>query len=90
MIQVNEVNACRTRSGQKKKKIEMSTLYRLCNKEQLFTSGTASQYDKMFEIACNGVTQDELACMLYICSNYRLDVIWKLITPLFNNAKEIK
>lgn len=70
-----------------KKPIKVAELYTLCNKEKLFTCGSAEQYSKMFEIAGNGVTQTELSYILYICSDYTLDVIHKMITPLFNKKE---
>ena len=70
-----------------KTKIEVSDLYRICNKEHLFTCGSVEQYDKMFELARNGVTQTELVYILYICSKYRLDVIHNMIAPLFTDKE---
>jgi hypothetical protein len=67
-------------------KIETNELYRFCNKHGLFTYGTARQYDKMFEITSNDITQDELANILYICSDCRLNEIYDMITPLFNGG----
>ena len=66
-----------------KKQIGMSELYGLCNKEQLFTCGSINQYDKMFELAAGGITQTELAYILYVCSKYGLDTIYEMIGPLF-------
>ena len=67
----------------KKKKFEFSTLYSLCNREQLFTCGDNRQYGKMFDIAGNGVTQTKLTYILYICSDKELDAINNMLTPLF-------
>jgi len=69
-----------------KKKIEMEALYRLCNRERMFTCGSCSQYEKMFELAGNGITQMELAFILYLASDYRLDTIFNLVGPLFKNG----
>ena len=69
-----------------KRKIEVSELYRLCNKEKLFTCGSTSQYEKMFELANNGITQMELSYILYLCSSYRLDVIYEMLAPLFKDG----
>ena len=70
-----------------KKKIEFSKLYSLCNKEQLFTCGSIKQYEKMFELAGNGITHTELAYILYICSTYRLEVIYNMTEPLFTEEQ---
>lgn len=69
-----------------KKKIEMSALYRLCNRERLFTCGSCSQYEKMFKLAGDGITQTELAYILYLCSDYCLDTIFNLVAPLFKEG----
>jgi thiamine pyrophosphokinase len=68
-------------------KIETTALYELCNKHKLFTCGSNRQYRKMFELARNGITQTKLAHILYLCSSgKRLDEIYNLITPLFNEG----
>jgi hypothetical protein len=72
-----------------KKKFDTSELYTLCNREQLFTCGTVQQYSKMFELAANGITKDELAYILYLCSDYRLDTVYGIIEPLFDNGGAI-
>lgn len=72
-----------------RKKFDVSELYALCNKEQLFTCGSVEQYKKMFEIAREGVTQLELAYILYVCSSQRLDTIFGIIEPLFNNQEDL-
>ena len=69
-----------------KKKIEATTLYGLCTREQLFTCGSVDQYSKMFQLAGDGITKDELAYILYLCSKYRLDVIYGMIEPLFKEG----
>ncbi len=61
-----------------KKKFDTTELYTLCNKQQLFTCGTNEQYSKMFELAGSGVTRDELAYILYLCSDYRLNMVYYL------------
>ena len=70
-------------------KIIATELYRFCNEKKLFTCGSTAQYDKMFELARDGVTKSELAVMLYICSDseYTLAAITKMITPLFRGAE---
>jgi hypothetical protein len=69
-------------------KIGTTELYRFCNKHRLFTCGTSRQYDKMFEIVRDGVTQTELAYILYICSDCRLNDVYDMITPLFNGGEK--
>ena len=70
-------------------KIITAELYKLCNDNRLFTCGSISQYEKMFELASNGVTAGELAMMLYLCSDkkYTLAAINKVIAPLFGGAE---
>lgn len=70
---------------EERKKIGTNELYTLCNKERLFTCGSVEQYQKMFELAGNGVTQLELAYILYVCSKYRLDTIFGMLEPLYKN-----
>jgi hypothetical protein len=84
MMSATKHLACKTRQ---KTKIERTELYKICNKHRLFTCGTARQYEKMFDIAQNGITQTELARILYICSfGKRLDEINDIIAPLFNGG----
>jgi hypothetical protein len=52
----------------------------------MFTCGDNRQYDKMFELTRDGITQDELAYILYLCSDYTLDKIYEWIAPLFNGG----
>jgi len=70
---------------EKRKQIDHYALYTLCNKEKLFTCGSSEQYSKMFELAKNGITRHELAYILYLCSNCKLDIIFGMIAPLFKN-----
>lgn len=69
-----------------KQKIEMSKLYKICNEQQMFTCGSIKQYEKMFELAADGVTQMELAYILYLCSDFRLDVIYGWLDELFEGG----
>lgn len=71
-----------------KKKIDFMPLYRLCNNEQLFTSGSTSQYEKMFKLAEDGITQNELLYILYVCSVQELDAINEMIAPLFTEDNQ--
>lgn len=47
----------------------VSKLYELCNKKQYFTSGSNSQYDKLFYMANNGGSLYDLALIIWLCSN---------------------
>jgi len=67
-------------------KIPTTNLYEFCNKNSLFTSGSCEQYYKAFELAEKGITQIELAQILYLCSDFKLDTIFKLLTPLFTDG----
>ena len=54
-------------------------IYGLCNKNQWFTCGTARQYEKMLDFACDiqpdsiNLNKDirKLAVMIWICSDNR-------------------
>jgi len=75
-----------------KKKIGFLELYELCNKEQLFTCGSNTQYEKMFELvsltpANGGITLNELTAILYLCSDKTLGEIREIITPLFKEEQ---
>lgn len=71
-----------------KLKIDVSEMYRFCNRHKLFTCGSTAQYDKMFDIASEGVTQMEIAYILYLCSEYRLDVIYGWLGEFFKTEEE--
>ncbi|CDD23420.1 putative uncharacterized protein [Firmicutes bacterium CAG:345] len=49
-------------------KISTETLYRLCNKNQWFTSGDCMQYEKLFEKARQGASLETLATIIWLCS----------------------
>lgn len=81
--------ACENNSKYKMKAvIDATTLYALCNKEQLFTCGTNKQYKIMFDLAREGIEKQELALILYICSDRSLCEINKIISPLFDGKEE--
>ena len=44
-------------------------LWRLCNKHQWFTCGTNKQYDKLFYANENGATIEEIATIIWLCSD---------------------
>lgn len=44
-------------------------LYELCNEQKWFTSGSISQYQKLFDLNENGASLEELALVIYICSS---------------------
>lgn len=53
-------------------------LYSICNKEQFFTNGSISQYNKLFQINENEsgqVTVKDLALIIYICSTQSYEYI---------------
>lgn len=41
----------------------------LCIRENWFTCGTCEQYDKLFELNRNGATLEELALVIWLCSD---------------------
>lgn len=44
-------------------------LYRMCNNNNWFTCGDNSQYNKLFELNREGASIEELALVIYICSD---------------------
>ena len=45
-------------------------IYSLCNRKKYFTSGTCSQYDKMFYmVKSDRFTFDDVALAIWLCSN---------------------
>lgn len=50
-------------------KLTYSDVYSLCNKNAWFTSGSANQYKKLFEIVENGATIDEITLVIWLCSS---------------------
>ena len=87
---VDSIQIIREFDENQKNKIDGFELYMLCNKEQLFTCGSIEQYQKMFDIAKNGVTQTELAYMLYLCSSQSLDKINEITEQLFKKKQCLK
>lgn len=62
---------------------DFDTLYKACNKYHWFTCGNNTQYNKLFELNKNGASIEELALVIYICSDVpREDIL--------NKLKEIK
>ena len=62
---------------------DFCTLYEACNKYNWFTCGSNTQYDKLFDLSKNGASIEELALVIYICSDVpREDIL--------NKLKEIK
>lgn len=45
------------------------TLRELCIQNQWFTGGSNRQYEKMFQRASEGATLEELALIIWLCSN---------------------
>lgn len=52
----------------KNNKLSRSKLYALCNKYQWFTYGDISQYERMFWKNDNGGTLEEIALIIWLCS----------------------
>ena len=44
-------------------------VYELCNKEQWFTAGGNSAYEKMFSLVSDGRPLSEIALAIWICSS---------------------
>ena len=72
----------------KRTKIDVSELYALCNKERFFTCGTCQQYNKMFALAKDGISQMELSLIIYLCSEQRHDVVYSQLDKLFEKEQE--
>lgn len=45
----------------------------LCIKNNWFTCGTCEQYEKLFEVNRNGGTLDDLALVIWLCSDEKWD-----------------
>ena len=43
-------------------------LWVLCNQENWFTSGTNSQYEKLFDLNREGASLEDLALVIWLCS----------------------
>lgn len=58
---------------------DFNTLYFACNRYNWFTCGDNTQYNKLFELNKNGASIEELALVIYICSDVsREDILNKL------------
>lgn len=55
-------------------------LWILCNQENWFTSGTNSQYEKLFDLNREGASLEDLALVIWLCSDEvdREEVLHKL------------
>ena len=49
-------------------RISNTELQRLCIQNQWFTCGTTTQYYKLFELNDKGCSLDELALIIWVCS----------------------
>lgn len=49
--------------------VMLNKMYNLCVKNSWFTCGTNSQYDKLFEMVREGRTAEELALVIWVCSD---------------------
>ena len=62
-----------------KSTFDFCTLYEACNKYHWFTCGDNTQYNKLFDLNKNGASIEELALVIYICSDVpREDILNKL------------
>lgn len=62
---------------------DFDTLYKACNRYHWFTCGDNTQYSKLFELNENGASIEELALVIYICSDVSRE-------DILNKLKEIK
>lgn len=57
-------------------------LRRLCIRKDWFTCGSIRQYDKLFQLNDNGATIEEIALVIWLCSDeeqhYREDILAEL------------
>lgn len=60
-------------------KLDSSELRALCIREEWFTYGTFRQYEKLFERNEQGASMNELATIIWICSNVPKDEIYSKI-----------
>lgn len=49
--------------------LNFETVYRLCNKHQWFTDGSNTQYDKMFRMVDEKAPIEEIATVIWLCSD---------------------
>lgn len=65
-------------------RISNETLRRLCIKNEWFTEGSNSQYEKLFEMNKSGAGIEQIATVIWLCSdsevpeNCRRDIIFAL------------
>lgn len=66
-------------------------LYVLCNRKNLFTCGSCSQYDKMFKRArkADKDTIRDVAIMIWTCSDntYTFDEIFDMVLDYYQRAE---
>ena len=49
--------------------IDSENMYRLCNQHKWFTAGSNEQYEKLFQLVDDGATPDQLALVIWVCSD---------------------
>lgn len=70
------------------KKVTFNALYALCNKLNWFTGGTAEQYEKMFDLAREGASLEELALVIWLCTPDRTrEGILRILDNEFGGAE---
>lgn len=63
------------------KNVPMREIRTLCITYNWFLCGTNEQYQKMFELAADGASVDEVAAVIWVCSDndvYREEIIREL------------
>ncbi len=61
----------------------VTALWELCNRENLFTCGSNEQYERIYAKNDEGVPLRQLASMIWICSeNVTLDEVYSLLKKL--------
>lgn len=53
--------------------LSVEALYGLCNKHRWFTCGTNMQYEKMFDMLRDGSPLEEIALVIWLCSDEDVD-----------------
>ena len=69
---------------------KVDEIYILCNEKKYFTCGSNEQYDRMFDMVRNGAPANDIALVIFICSDsQREDVdfqtIKKEVEEIMNN-----
>lgn len=76
-------------------RISNNTLRHLCIKNNWFTEGTNSQYEKLFEMNKSGAGIEQIATVIWLCSdsdvpeNCRRDIIFALHEAGFTERQDM-